>query len=620
MVKDRIMALRELMAERNIDVYLVPSSDFHGSEYVGDYFACREFITGFTGSAGTAVITKTEAGLWTDGRYFIQAASELKESTVKLFKMGQEDVPTVEEYLIENLPEKGRLGFDGRVIDAKLGNQLEKVLSKKNITIAYDEDLIGVIWKERPEMSKEPVFTLDVKYAGKSAEDKIAQVRKAMKDCGANTHILTSLPDINWLLNIRGNDIYNTPVVLSYLILEESPPHLSSAEYTESPPHLSSAEYTEKKAYLFINEETLNNEAEEYLKKIQVEVLPYEQIYEFIKKYKETDTILLDSNNINYTIWHSVAVSATILDENNPTILPKSIKNPIEVENIKKAHIKDGVAITKFMYWLKTNIGKTPMSELHVENYLEGLRKEQEGYIEPSFRTISAYKENGAMCHYKATEESNKELAAEGLLLVDSGGHYFEGTTDITRTFVLGPITEEMKLHFTLVAASMLRLGNAKFLYGCGGMSLDYIARGPLWERGLDFNHGTGHGVGYLLSVHEPPNGIRYKKVSERQDSSVLEEGMITSDEPGLYFEGSHGIRTENLTVCKKAGKNEYGQFMEFEFLTFAPIDLDGIVKRYLSEKEIQLLNTYHQEVFRKISPYLTEEESNWLKEYTKEI
>lgn len=596
MIKKRIAQLRKVMKEKHMDAYLVPTADFHESEYVGDYFKSRAYITGFTGSAGTAVITNTEAGLWTDGRYFIQAANELKDSGVTLFKMGQAGVPDIEAFLKDKLPKGGTLGFDGRVVDACFGKHMKEVLKEKEIKISYEEDLIGDIWNDRPELSHEPAFLLHIQYAGKSVADKLADVRKIMKEKGTTKHILTSLPDINWLLNIRGNDIYSNPVVLCYAVISE------------------------EEILLFIQEEALNQEVRARLTEDQVTIKPYEDIYEYVMTLSGSDIVLLDSQSVNYKIYHSISRETKILEGTNPTQLPKACKNPVEVENMKKAHIKDGVAVTKFMYWLKQNIGKVPMSEISTGNFLEELRRQQEGFIEPSFHTISAYKENAAMCHYSATEESNKALEAEGLFLVDSGGHYFEGTTDITRTFVLGSVTEEMKMHFTLVAASMLRLGSAKFLYGCRGMNLDYIARGPLWEKGLDYNHGTGHGVGYLLSVHEPPNGIRWKMVPERMDSAILEEGMITSDEPGLYFEGSHGIRTENMIVCKKAEHNEYGQFMEFEYLTYVPIDLDAIDPSYLNQQDRELLNTYHKAVFDKISPYLSSEETEWLKEYTRAI
>lgn len=594
-MNERLNQLRRLMEERHIDAYVIPTSDFHESEYVGDYFKCRKFITGFTGSAGTAVVTAREAGLWTDGRYFVQAARQLEGSGFKLQKMEEEGVPTVEEYLADVMPEGGILGFDGRVVNSRMGEAIEEALEEKHVTFSYEEDLVGRIWTDRPQMSAEPVWILEEKYAGKPAAEKIAGLRTDMREARATIHILTTLDDIVWLLNIRGNDIPFNPVVLCY------------------------AAVTEKDFYLFINDKTLDTQVREYLEGLKVTIKPYNDIYEFVKALR-SEKVLLESSRINYAIKNNLDVSNKIIDKMNPTVMAKAVKNPVEIENERRAHIKDGVAMTKFIYWLKKNIGTMDMTEISVSDYLEELRRQQEGNLGLSFNTISAYGENAAMCHYSATPESNQTLKPKGLYLIDSGGQYYEGTTDITRTVVLGPITDDEREHFTLVAMSMLRLGHARFLYGCRGLSLDYIARQPMWERGLNYNHGTGHGVGYLLNVHERPNGIRYKIVPERMDSAVIEEGMICSDEPGIYIEGSHGIRTENLIVCRKAEKNEYGQFMEFEYLTYVPIDLDGLDTGLMEKKDIEYLNEYHRQVYEKISPYLSDEEREWLKEAIREV
>lgn len=594
-MNERLAKLRRLMEERHMDAYLIPTSDFHESEYVGEYFKCRRFITGFTGSAGTAVVTAKEAGLWTDGRYFVQAAGELAGSGFALQKMDEEGVPTVEEYLAKVMPQGGVLGFDGRVVNSQLGEAIREKLEHKNVTLSCEEDLVGKIWEDRPEMSMEPVWILDEKYAGQPAAEKIAGLRKDMKEARATVHVLTTLDDIVWLLNIRGNDIPFNPVVLSYVAV------------------------TEKDLYLFIHEKTLNGQVREYLEGLKVTVRPYEEIYRFVKSLRG-ERVLLESSRVNFSIKNSLDKSNKIIDRMNPTVMAKAVKNPVEIENERRAHIKDGVAMTKFIYWLKKNIGTMDMTEISVSDYLEELRRQQEGNLGLSFNTISAYGENAAMCHYSATTESNKVLKPKGLYLIDSGGQYYEGTTDVTRTVALGPVTDEEREHFTLVAMSMLRLGHAKFLYGCRGLSLDYIARQPMWERGLNYKHGTGHGVGYLLNVHERPNGIRYKMVPERMDSAVIEEGMICSDEPGIYIEGSHGIRTENLIVCRKAQKNEYGQFMEFEYLTFVPIDLEALDVGLMEKRDVEYLNEYHRQVYEKISPYLTEEERLWLKEATREV
>lgn len=595
MIKERLEKLRSLMAERNMDAYMIPTSDFHESEYVGSYFKCREFMTGFTGSAGTAVITKDEAGLWTDGRYFVQAAKQLEGSGITLRKMGYPGVPTIEEYLDQVLPEGGCLGFDGRVVNCQTGQELETLLGDKNVTLSNEEDLVDLIWDERPSLSAESAWILKDIYAGKSSSEKIKELRDNMKKEKATVHILTTLDDIVWLLNIRGNDIECTPVVLSYALI------------------------TLNDFSLFINEQVLNEELKAYLKELGVSVFPYNDIYKTVGQLKN-EKILLETGKVNYSIVKSIDDSNRIIDKTNPTVLAKAVKNQVEVENMKLAHIKDGVALVKFIYWLKHTVGKETITEISAQEHLDQLRFKQEGNLGLSFDTISAYGANAAMCHYKAVPEYDTVIEPRGLYLVDSGGQYYEGTTDVTRTIAVGPLTNTEREHFTLTVMSMLRLGAVKFLYGCRGLTLDYVAREPFWSRGINYDHGTGHGVGYLLNVHERPNGIRWRMVPERQDNGILEEGMVTSDEPGVYIEGSHGVRTENLIVCKKAELNEYGQFMEFEFLTMAPIDLDALDKSIMTEEDVRLLNKYHKEVYEKLSPYLTEEEALWLKDNTREI
>ncbi|CEP48481.1 aminopeptidase P family protein [Paraclostridium sordellii] len=596
MIKERLAKLREYMSEKNIDAYIIPSSDNHQSEYVGDHFKCREFISGFTGSAGTVVVTMEEAGLWTDGRYFIQAEKELEGSTIKLFKMGEEGVPTTEEYLYEFLKEGKTLGFDGRVICAKEGINLEKKLAKKNIKIVYDYDLVGMIWNDRPDLSTAKAFLLDVKYAGETFSSKLNRVRESMKEKNANVHVITTLDDIAWLFNIRGGDVKFNPVVLSYALI------------------------TLDKVYLFLDKSKLNEEILNELSKENVEIKPYNDIYEFIKTLDKNDKILLDSTKINYAILNNIPSEVEKVDEFNPTMFMKAQKNPIELENIRNSHVKDGVAFTKFMYWLKNNVGKIEISELSASKKLEDLRREQEGFIEPSFGTIAGYRDHAAMMHYSATKESDAKLEASDLFLIDSGGQYFDGTTDITRTIALGKINDELKKHFTAVARGMINLSMAKFLYGVRGYNLDILARRPMWNMGIDYKCGTGHGIGFLLNVHEAPNGFRWRIIPDRFDSAVLEEGMVTTNEPGIYVEGSHGIRTENELVVRKAEKNEYGQFMEFEVVTLAPIDLDAIDPEEMNKEEKAYLNWYHELVYNKVSPFLTEDEKAWLKEYTKAI
>lgn len=596
MVNERIQALRGEMEKRGMDIYMVPTADFHESEYVGEYFKARRFITGFTGSAGVAVITKKESGLWTDGRYFIQAANQLKGSEVELYKMGVEGVPTVEEFIKEKLPEGGCLGFDGRVVNTAEGQNLEAIVREKHGSLKVEEDLIGLIWEDRPALSKEPAWLLDETYAGESAQSKMARVREEMEKAGADTHILTSLDDIAWLFNIRGNDATHFPIVLSFVIL------------------------TQDRAEFFVNEEVLNDTIRAAFREYGVTIRGYEEIYDAVKAIPETSHVWMDCSKVNYRITNSLPKGVEIINRPNPTLLMKAVKNPTEIENIRKAHVKDGVAFTKYMYWLKTNIGKIPMTEITTADYLADRRKEQENFVDLSFDTISAYQANGAMMHYSATEESCAQLKPEGFLLVDSGAHYLEGSTDITRTMALGPITEKQKEYFTIVLRSNLNLAAAKFLYGCSGLNLDILSRGPLWDLGMDYRCGTGHGIGYLLNVHEAPNGFRWKHVPERNDGAILEAGMVTTDEPGVYLEGEFGIRTENELICVEDEKNEYGQFMRFETVTYAPIDLDAVDPEAMTKRERKLLNDYHKMVYEKVSPYLEPEEKEWLKKYTREI
>ena len=606
-IRDRLDALRKLMKERGMDAYMIPTADFHESEYVGEHFKCREYMTGFTGSAGTALITMDEACLWVDGRYYVQAAAQLKDSTVTMMKMGQEGVPSLGAYLEDKMPEGGCLGFDGRVVNAAEGLALEEMLRERGARISYGEDLAGMIWQERPELSAEPAWVLDERYAGKSALDKIADVREAMEKVHASVHVLTSLDDIAWLLNIRGNDILYNPVVLSYALVTMDQLYL-----------FVNSSVLEGKAYPYLEDEK-GISVREYLERTGVTVMPYDGVYDMVEGLKN-EKVLLEKCRVNYAVYRLIDGSNKEIDRINPTASMKAVKNDVEIENEKRAHIKDGVAMTKFIYWLKKNTGRIPMDEISVSDYLGKLRMDQEGCIGLSFATISAYGAHGAMCHYSATPESSIPLEPRGLYLIDSGGQYYEGTTDITRTIAMGPVTDEEKEHFTLVLMSMLRLGDVKFLHGCRGLSLDYAAREPLWRRGLNYEHGTGHGVSYLSSVHERPNGIRFKMVPERQDNAVMEAGMITSDEPGVYIEGSHGIRTENLVLCVEDEKNEYGQFLRFEYLTYVPIDLEVIDREIMTERDVELLNRYHEQVYEKISPYLDEDERVWLAEATRAV
>ena len=596
MIKERIENLRQVMRREGIDVYLVPTNDFHGSEYVGDYFKCRKYITGFTGSAGTAVITLSEAKLWTDGRYFIQAAAELEGTGVELMRSAQPGVPTIKEYLAETMKKGKVLGFDGRCVSYEDAAELEAVLAKKGVSVAFDKDLIGEIWTDRPGLSKQPVQILDIRYCGQSRTEKLAKIRGMMKEKQADTYVISSLDDIAWLFNVRGNDVKCNPVVLAY------------------------ATVTAERAVIYAQTEAFSDAVTKALLADGVEIKPYDEVYPDMQNTAPSHTVFADGTRVNYTLMKQLPKQVKVINERNLTLLPKAVKNATEIENERIAHIKDGVAVTRFMYWLKQNIGRITITELSAAAYLERLREQGEHYMGPSFEPIVAYGANAAMCHYSPTAESDTELRPESFVLFDTGGQYLEGTTDVTRTIALGPCTIEQKKQFTAVLKGHLNLAAATFLHGVRGYNLDYLARAALWEMGLDYNHGTGHGVGYYLNVHEEPNGFRWKCVPERFDSAVLEEGMITSNEPGFYLEGKYGIRTENLIVCVKERETEYGQFLRFENLTMVPIDLDAIDLESMQQIDRDRLNAYHTQVFETISPYLNEEETRWLKEATRQI
>lgn len=592
MVSDRIEAFRKLMIERGIDAYVIPTADFHESEYAGEYFKCRAFMSGFTGSAGTLVITEKIAGLWTDGRYFIQAKDQLKGSGITLYRMGEDGVPGIYDFLLEQVPEEGCIGFDGRVINAKLGEAFEEIAEIKGGKVLYEEDLVDAVWADRPELSHEPIYLLDKEVTGESRIERIKRLREAVKEHEAEVHIVTTLDDIAWLLNIRGNDVLYNPVALAYLVLASD------------------------ECVLFVQSAAVSADVKNALEADGIELMEYEQFYDYVKTIE--GDVLLDYNKVSYALIQNLNDKVEIIDEQNPTILMKAVKTKTEIDGMREAHIRDGLAVTRFMHWLKTNIGKATITEISAAEQLEEFRKEQAGYMMPSFETISAYGSNGAIVHYSPSEETNKTLEGRGFLLVDSGGQYACGTTDITRTFVLGELTGEQKLHYTAVLKGMLALADTRFKYGCTGLNLDYTARKYLWDLGLDYNHGTGHGVGFVLNVHEAPNSFRWRKTVT--DSAVLEPGMITSDEPGLYLAGEYGIRTENLILCIEDKSTDYGRFLKFEHLTMVPIDLDGIDISSMEKVDIDRLNRYHELVYKTLSPHMSEEECVWLKEYTRAI
>ena len=592
----RLARLRKAMREKGMDAYIIPSADYHQSEYVGDFFKARAYVTGFTGSAGVAVITMDDAGLWTDGRYFIQAETQLEGSGITLYRIGNDGVPTTLEYLEKAVPQNGCIGFDGRLMAMQEGTDILKILSHKNIRIAYELDLVDVIWHNRPKMPCEPVFMLEEKYSGESAGSKLSRVRSAMKEAGATHHVITTLDDVAWLLNIRGNDVEYSPLVLCYAIV------------------------TMEKTQLFIEEDKLSAHDKQALVEDGVVFLPYNAIYEEVKRFAARDAVLLDPLRINYALYNNLPAHTKKIEAQNPTILFKAIKNSVELKNIENAHIKDGVANTKLMHWLKTNIGGIRITEISVAEKLEAFRKEQQGYLWQSFSPICAFREHAAMMHYSATPETDAELHEGHLFLMDTGGNYYEGSTDITRTIALGEISPELKTHFTAVARGMMNLARARFLYGCKGFNLDILARAPIWELGIDYKCGTGHGIGYLLNIHEGPAGFRWAVRPNQPETATLEEGMVITDEPGIYIEGSHGIRLENELIIRKGEANAFGQFMHMDTVTFVPIDLDAIDPALLNEDEKGFLNSYHQQVYAKVAPFLSQEERIWLEEYTRPL
>ena len=576
----------------NMDAYIIPTGDFHNSEYVSNYFKGREYLSGFTGSAGTLLVTQENAYLWTDGRYFIQAANEIEGNNVKLMKMGENQ--SLEEFLVDFMKDKQTIAFDGRVLPTSDVLSLNNKLP--NAKFVSDIDLVGQVWKERPKLPYSLIYKLDKMFSGMTYLEKLEKIREKMKEYGADVHILSSLEDQAWLYNLRANDVTHTPVFLAYTII------------------------TLDSVTLYVDSTKIDYSIDKYLNENDIHTKGYFDIYDQLSQIKGKK-ILMNFNKVNYQIYQGLSSNNELINKEDPSLLLKAIKNSTEIENIKKAHIKDGVAMTKFMYYLKTGYKEgQEMSEISVSDYLEELRRLDKGLVDLSFNTICGFKEHAAMMHYSATPETNSKITGNGFLLVDSGGHYLEGTTDITRTFAMGNISNEMKKHFTAVLKSNIALASAVFLKGCTGLNLDVLARGPIWQLNLDYKCGTGHGVGYLLSVHEGPNSFRWKSLPSKPSCQEFLPGMITTNEPGIYLKDKYGIRIENEMLCVEGTTNEYGTFLKFETITYCPIDLDAIQKSQLTYIEKEWLNNYHQMVYDKISPYLTKEEVEWLKEYTKKI
>ncbi|MGE7923976.1 aminopeptidase P family protein [Viridibacillus arvi] len=589
-IKDRVALLRKKMLEHQIDAYIVPSFDAHLGEYVADHWKSREWISGFTGSAGTVVITLDDAGLWTDGRYYIQAVSQLADSGIRLFRMADPGVPAYSEWLADVLKKGNTVGFDGTVFSINMVRKMEADFKAKNIELKMNQDLVGDLWEDRPEIPTGAIFMHDVKFAGKTQIEKLTEVRSEMAKKDANYYLLTSLDDIAWLLNIRGVDVPNNPVAIANVIV------------------------TDKDCFLFIEASKVSPEVKAELEAQGIQVKATEEIHEVLGKLSSEDTIILDANKTNSSFYYAINSATKKVECTDITTDLKAIKNDIEIENMKWSQIKDGVAIVRFIKWLKSAVSTGEITEIAAEEKLEAFRSEQEGFVGPSFDTIAGYKEHAAMMHYKAAEETQFTLENEGLFLIDSGGQYYDGTTDITRTIVLGKLTDVQKRDFTLVLKGFIALSAVKFLHGSSGANLDVLARQPIWQHGIDYKCGTGHGVGFFLNVHEGPHSIR------NTNHVRLDRGMIITNEPGIYLEGEYGIRTENLLVVVEDEKTEFGQFMKFDTITYCPIDLAGVNTELLVESEKQWLNDYHEEAYAKLSPYLNEEECAWLKEETKAI
>lgn len=601
-INSRIQSLRKLMKDRNIEMYIIPSEDFHESEVSSEYFKARKFMSGLRGSAGTLLVTLDEAKMWVDGRYFLQAEIELAGTCIDKMEMGEEGVPSLNEYISENMPVGGTLGFDGRVISASNVYAMLEELKNKNINLHTHEDLVDIIWENRPAFPANQGFVLPEKYTGMSAKDKIIKLQKILAQNNYDAYITSSLGEIAWLTNVRGRDVKYFPVLLGYMIV------------------------TQGKSYAFFNPLSVSDEVKNYLNENDIEIRNYEDIYDYVRdldtaikmnsysvEADEQGTVLIDANKLNFSLYDALPDNLEIIDDFSPVDIMKACKNDTEIQNIKNAHLKDGVALTKFIYWIKQAVKTGKIDEADVADKLDNFRAEQDGFIEPSFKTITAYGKNAAVVHYTARKETAAILEPRSMILVDSGGHYMDGTTDVTRTIALGDVTEEEKRNFTAVLAGMLSLANTKFLYGMTGQNLDILARNNLFEFGLDYKHGTGHGVGFVGEIHESPNAFRWKFSENLNDVLPIERGMVTSDEPSVYITDKYGIRIENLLLAVNDIKNEYGQFMKFESLTIAPIDVELVDKEQLGDKLTRKLNEYNRMVYEKLSPYLDSDVVAWL-------
>ena len=589
-IDQRLENLRKLMADRKIDAYIIPTSDPHQSEYLPDHYKERQFISGFTGSAGTAVITPNEAKVWTDSRYFLQAAKELSSSEFELMKMGDEDYPTVEEYLEENVNEFGKIAFNGNLFSVKEYKKLSESMGSR--TLVSDIDYISNLWKDRPELRKDKVWFLGEEYTGESAESKLNRVREHMDKNGYDYYFIGAVEDICWLLNIRGNDIDYNPVVLSYMLISKD------------------------RAYLCIDQDKLDGEVKEYLDNNKIKLHSYDYIFTLLKDIPGKNRIFLDPARTNVAIYDAINSNVKVSTGTNITTNMKAIKSEKEIENTKQAYIIDGVTLVKFFNWLEVGATTGTLNEYVASKKLHELRAENESFVEESFESIIGFKDNAAIVHYAPANVGSKTITTEGMILIDSGAHYKEGTTDITRTIALGNTSQAEKDDYTLVLKSHIALFLAKFKEKTTGARLDAIAKYPLWQAGKDFFHGTGHGVGYLLTVHEGPQRLGMGHGSEIE----FKEHMFTSVEPGLYITDSHGIRIENQAVVQKVLENEFGKFLEFENLTFVPIDTRPINVDMLTNDEINWINDYNKKCQEVLALHLEGADLEYLKESCKQI
>ena len=589
-IKERIHALRMTFRPNNIKAFIIPSTDPHLSEYVAPYWMSREWISGFTGSAGTAVILMDKAGLWTDSRYFLQAEKEQEGSGITLYKEMLPETPSITKFLCQNLKPGESVSIDGKMFSVQQVEQMKEDLAPYQLQVNLFGDPLKNIWKDRPSMPDAPAFIYDVKYAGKSCGEKVAAIRTELKKKGIFALFLSSLDEIAWTLNLRGSDVHCNPVIVSYLLV------------------------TQDEVVYFISPEKITQEVNEYLQEQQVSLRKYDEAESFLNSFAG-ENILIDPKKTNYAIYSAINPACKVVRGESPVTLLKAIRNEQEIAGIHHAMQRDGVALVKFLKWLEASVLSGKETELSVDRKLHEFRAAQPLYMGESFDTIAGYKEHGAIVHYSATEESDVTLQSKGFLLLDSGAQYLDGTTDITRTIALGELTEEEKTDYTLILKGHIALAMAKFPAGTRGAQLDVLARMPIWSHGMNFLHGTGHGVGHFLSVHEGPQSIRMN-----ENPIVLQPGMVTSNEPGVYKAGSHGIRTENLTLVCKDKEGMFGEYFKFETITLCPICKKGIIKEMLTAEEVKWFNDYHQTVYKKLSPSLNEEEKKWLLEATKAI